>query len=240
MSTRLSNPYIVGTPLSGEHGFYGRKDTLRFVLDTLAVETQNVIVLYGQRRIGKTSLLHQLIKRDDERFHAVLFDLQGKGREGLAAMLVDLATTIARSLSLIAPDPATFDSDPNSFRDDFLPQIYAELGKKRLLLLFDEFDVLGDEPSSPDNQADDDLLAFLQKLIAEEQSLAYVFVIGRRIDELPLHYRSLFKQAIFRRLSIMQPQETVQLITRPAAGVLDYAPDAIKAIVSLTSGHPKT
>jgi tetratricopeptide (TPR) repeat protein len=238
MTTRLSNPYVVGTPLSGGHGFYGREDVLQFVLDTLEVPTQNVVVLFGQRRIGKTSLLHQIIARGSEQFHGVIFDLQGKGRLELPAILAELTLAVARSLKWTAPSAASFASDPAYFQDIFLPRVLDKLGPKRLLLLLDEFDVLSDEPSSPDNKASDDLLAYLKDLIGREPRLAYVFVIGRRVDEMPLHYRSLFKQAVFRRLSVMQRGEAMQLISRPAAGVLDYTSEAIDTIFSLTSGHP--
>lgn len=57
------NPYVIGVPLTGEVGFYGRRAVFTFVEDTLDTEYQNVMVLYGQRRVGKTSLLHQLVRQ---------------------------------------------------------------------------------------------------------------------------------------------------------------------------------
>ncbi|HLF28380.1 MAG TPA: tetratricopeptide repeat protein [Anaerolineae bacterium] len=239
MNTRLANPYVVGAPLSGSQGFYGREEVFRFVRETFAVPAQNVIVLYGQRRIGKTSLLHQLVARMGDEFHVVLFDFQGKGQHDLPALLYDLSTTIARSLTLRAPAPdfAAFNSDPNFFRQTFLPGLYAALASKRLLILFDEFDVIGDEPSS-DDLAGNQLLEYLQKWLAQDPRVACVFVIGRRLDELPLHYRALFKQAVFRRLSVLPRHEAVDLIMRPADGVLDYTPGALEAILDLTAGHP--
>ena len=238
MNTRLANPYVVGAPLSGGQGFYGREDVFQFVHDTFRIPTQNVIVLYGQRRIGKTSLMHQLIARMGDDFHTVLFDLQGKGQHNLATLLNDLSAAIARSLKLPAPDPSAFASNRDVFRETFLPEVYAALATKRLLILFDEFDVLGDEPSSSDDLASNHLFGYLQNLIAHDPRLACIFVIGRRIDELPIHYRALFKQAAFRRLSLLQRHEAVELIARPAAGALDYSPEAIDAILDLTAGHP--
>ncbi len=238
MYTRLANPYVVGAPLSGGQGFYGREDVFQFVRDTFGVPTQNVIVLYGQRRIGKTSLLHQLVTRIGDGFHAVLFDLQGKGQHDLPALLSGLSAVIARSLKLPAPDPSAFASNRDAFRETFLPEVYSALGSRRLLILFDEFDVLGDEPSSSDDLSSDQLFGYLQNLIAHEPRLACIFVIGRRVDELPVHYRALFKQAVFRRLSVLQRHEAVELIVRPAAGALDYSPQAIDAILDLTAGHP--
>lgn len=238
MNTRLANPYVVGAPLSGSQGFYGREEVFRFVNETLAVPVQNVIVLYGQRRIGKTSLLHQLVKRMEGNFHAVLFDLQGKGQHDLPALLRDLSEVIARSLKLPAPDLVNLAADRDRFRESFLPQVYAALGGRRLLVLFDEFDVLGDEPSSSDDLSGNHLFEYLRTWLAQDPRLACIFVIGRRLDELPIHYRSLFKQAVFRRLSVLPRFEAIELIARPAAGAIDFSSEAIDAILDLTTGHP--
>lgn len=238
MDTRLANPYVVGSPLSGSQGFYGREDVFQFVQETFAVPAQNVIVLYGQRRIGKTSLLHQLVARTGDGFHAVIFDLQGKGQHELPALLSDLSATIARSLKLPVPDPAIFATGRDALGETFLPEVYAALGGKRLLILFDEFDVLSDEPSSSDDLAGMQFFGYLQNWIAREPRLACVFVVGRRLDELPIHYRALFKQAVYRRLSLLPRHEAAALIAHPAAGALDYSPGSIDAILDLTAGHP--
>lgn len=43
--------------------FVGRDDILREVLRVLRQPEQNAITLYGQRRIGKTSVLQSLFER---------------------------------------------------------------------------------------------------------------------------------------------------------------------------------
>ncbi len=47
------NPYVIGVPLTGDAGFYGRRDMFDFVADVLGAKHQNVVVFYGQRRVGK-------------------------------------------------------------------------------------------------------------------------------------------------------------------------------------------
>jgi AAA+ ATPase superfamily predicted ATPase len=54
------NPYVAGNPVSDSSAFIGRADVLREVLRVLRRPQDNAIVLYGQRRIGKTSLLQHL------------------------------------------------------------------------------------------------------------------------------------------------------------------------------------
>jgi predicted AAA+ superfamily ATPase len=57
------NPYIAGNPVSGGEAFIGRADVLREVLRVVRSPDENALVLYGQRRIGKTSVLQELAAR---------------------------------------------------------------------------------------------------------------------------------------------------------------------------------
>jgi hypothetical protein len=57
----IPNPYVVGTPLrAGSPLFFGREDVMTFLLDHLTAAHRNNLVLIGQRRTGKSSLLKQL------------------------------------------------------------------------------------------------------------------------------------------------------------------------------------
>ena len=70
------NPYSASRPVGGRVGFYGRQDELRRVERTLNDPNQNCLVIYGQRRIGRTSILLQLERRlDRKRFHPVYYSL---------------------------------------------------------------------------------------------------------------------------------------------------------------------
>ncbi|NIO67758.1 MAG: ATP-binding protein, partial [Anaerolineae bacterium] len=99
---RILNPYIIGGPVSGPN-FYGRRDIFRSVQDTFSSPHQNVVVLWGQRRMGKTSVLHELSSRLPPEFHPIYFDLQDKAQQKLNEVLYDLAREIAGSLNLDSP-----------------------------------------------------------------------------------------------------------------------------------------
>jgi tetratricopeptide (TPR) repeat protein len=236
MNERHPNPYVVGTPLTGPYGFFGREEIIQLVRETFSLPRQNVIVLYGQRRTGKTSLLHQLKNNLSDAFRSAIFDLQGRAKHSLTRVLYDLAQAIARSIDFPAPSEAQL-ARSDYFQAGFLPKVFDQLGNTRLLLLFDEFDVLGDEPLETE-AASETLFPYLQTLIAQEPRLGFVFVVGRRVDQLPIHYRSIFKQAVFQKLSYLQRDEAIQLISQPAAGILNYQPAATDAILDLTAGHP--
>jgi len=59
------NPYVVGRPLTGASAalFVGREDVFAWLAENLAAGgPPNALLLYGERRIGKTSTLYQLVE----------------------------------------------------------------------------------------------------------------------------------------------------------------------------------
>ena len=65
----IINPYIAGNPVTGPEMFFGREDVFQFLRQTLMGQHRdNVIVLYGQRRTGKTSVLYQMRSHLDPRY----------------------------------------------------------------------------------------------------------------------------------------------------------------------------
>jgi photosystem II stability/assembly factor-like uncharacterized protein/tetratricopeptide (TPR) repeat protein len=231
------NPYIMGPPVTGT-AFYGRQEVFRFVRETLATPQQNVVVLYGQRRIGKTSILLQLPDHlPPDAFYSIYFDLQGKEALNLSEVLYGLAVEIAKELPFPSPRWADF-SDTDYFQSRFLPAVREKLGDKRLVLLFDEFDVLGQEEASPSDVAAITFFPYLQEMVTNVPFLAFAFVVGRRIDELPTRFRAIFKRARSMRISVLSRENANKLITSPAKGQLEYPPEALDAILGLTSGHP--
>ena len=56
-----TSPYIAGPPVKSREMFYGRKSVFDWIRENLSGTFQdNVLVLYGERRTGKTSVLYQM------------------------------------------------------------------------------------------------------------------------------------------------------------------------------------
>ena len=93
-----NNPYVIGTPIADRQLFFGREVLLQFIDDNLRQGTK-MILLYGQRRIGKSSVLAQIPAFIDfDRFCCVSFDLQNQGNRPLGQVLHSLATAIVEQL----------------------------------------------------------------------------------------------------------------------------------------------
>jgi tetratricopeptide (TPR) repeat protein len=229
---------VAGNPVGNSPAFVGRADVLREVLRVLRRPQDNAIVLYGQRRIGKTSILQHLaaVLPQEGPYRAVYFDLQDKAAWPLGRVLQDLARTIANVLGQsdpdLGPDPET------AFRQEWLPVVLGDLPEGySLVLLFDEFDVLAAPQAE---QAAAAFFPYLRDLLASDpQRLQFVFVIGRNVDDLTNIALSLFKGTPARRVSLLSRKDTVDLMRfSEANGTLRWSDGAVERVWQLTCGHP--
>ncbi|MEY3302951.1 MAG: hypothetical protein RLZZ139_1324, partial [Cyanobacteriota bacterium] len=56
INTPISNPYIIGDPVLGNH-FIGREKIIRQLKELWIIDTSpQSVLLYGHRRMGKTSI----------------------------------------------------------------------------------------------------------------------------------------------------------------------------------------
>lgn len=238
-------PYVTGTPLRTSDMFVGRGDVLQFIREHLLGAYQNnVIVLHGQRRTGKTSILYQLQRNLLDSHVCVLVDMQGKAARGLVDFLYSLADDITYTLGefdieLDLPDREAFEESPEFFfRARFLREATQTLGQRNLLLMFDEFEELQARVEA--SKLEPDIFPYLRNLMQHEQSVDFVFAGTHKLEELAAEYWSiLFNIATYKRISFLTEEEVSQLITAPvAASGLSYDPLALRRIYSVTAGQP--
>ncbi|HHS97224.1 MAG TPA: tetratricopeptide repeat protein [Chloroflexi bacterium] len=239
---RPVNPYVAGAPLRSREGFFGRRDVLAWVERELRNPTTNALVLTGPRRIGKTSILLQLQRAlPADAFLPVYFDLQDQAARPLAQVLADLADVVAERVGLEAPSPDAFDDQGRFFRDVFLPQVYAALGPRRLVVLLDEFDVLDREETAPlpETAAVRALFPFLRRMIAEDPRTAFLFAVGRRPEDLSLDFLATFKTSLVREVWVLDRESAEELVRQAERnGTLRFTDRAVVRILGLTNCHP--
>ena len=131
MGTRyIRNPYVIGSPINDERNFFGRESLFRFIEDNL-YQGVKVILLHGQRRIGKSSVLRQIpnFVGNDE-FVFILFDLQHRSQSHFSDILHDLAKEIIEQLQIEPnkiklPTLEEINSDTRIFAQRFLSKIFV-------------------------------------------------------------------------------------------------------------------
>lgn len=233
------NPYIIGRPITEPERFFGRDRLFEFITDNL-VQGSQVILLHGQRRIGKSSVLAQIPRSIDlPRFAFVLLSLEGDSRKPIGEVTYELARdTVQQFDGLIdrisLPTRQEFERDPGLFLHQFIPDLRHALDVENIVLLLDEFDTLY---SVEVDDAANGLFHFLQSGVYHYPHLYIIPVVGRQLDDLPIML-SLFREAPNQEVGLLDRQSAEQLITVPAKGVLEYDLDAIDAILELSAGHP--
>lgn len=232
-----SNPYIAGNPVRGQSHFIGRSDILRDVLGLLRNPNANAIALYGQRRIGKTSILFQLEQQLAEtgKYLPVYFDLHDKADLTLAEILYRLAGQIARYVDMYPLHRDKFDAEGGYFHNEFLP-IAVKKTNKNLILLFDEFDVL-DRPYK--GQVGATFLPYLRKWMARTYQVHFVLAMGRRPEDLSARMLNAFKQVPARHVSLMDLPESLAIVRQSEHNnTLRWTEAGINRVCYWTQGHP--
>ncbi|NEO95978.1 MAG: AAA family ATPase, partial [Moorea sp. SIO3G5] len=243
MINNYPNPYICGDIINQPEKFFGRESLFQFIEDNLRQRVK-VILLHGQRRIGKSSVLVQIPKKvAQDQFVFVNFDFEGHINKSLSYILHDLAQDISDELGnhfnldlddINPPSEEDLKNDEAIFSNQFLPKVDQVLKGKNLVLLLDEFDVLSDD-NNP--SAERKIFPYVDELIQNHNNLFVIPVVGRNLDDLPTLLK-VFGSPPYQEIGFLDEVSTRRLITQPAEGVLTYEPNAITEIYKLSAGHP--
>jgi tetratricopeptide (TPR) repeat protein len=240
---RRFNPYAAGAPIFDEKMFFGREELLRRILQTIP---NNSIALYGERRIGKTSLQHQLRKRlealDDPtyRFFPVYIDLEGTPQEKFFSTLGhEICETLkplldGRSPGAEVPQDGTYDYQA-LVRDvrKVLEALRAQTPKKvKLALLLDEVDELNEY----DPRINQRLRSLFMKSFAEEL-VAVVSGVGikKTWEREGSPWFNFFEEI---PVEPFRDSHAKELIESPVRGVFEFEDGAVEAILERAERKP--
>jgi len=225
------NPYVIGNSVGNSSAFVGRDDVLRDVLSVVRHDDQNAIVLFGQRRIGKTSVLRELEARLSKEGDClpVFFDLQDHAKQSLGQVLQTLANKISERLPNINSNLA---SPPEQNFQTWLAKISPE---KKLVMLLDEFDAMASS-----QQQTTKFFTYLRDLLEnlDKKRINFVLAVGRNATDLNEIAGSLFKSILSKRVSLLKYEDTVKVIHLAKENNLRWSKEAVKHAWQKTNGHP--
>lgn len=242
----IPNPYVAGAPLeTGSPLFFGREDLFGFIEENLSAAHRNNLVLIGQRRTGKSSLLKQLPIRLDDRYVPVYLDGQSIALDpGLPAFFSNIAVEIDfalqdRGFAIAIPDIQEFSDRPaHTFEHIYLRLVRAAIGDRHLVLLLDEFEEL--ESAAKSGKLDASVFGFLRHLSQHESRLSMIFCGTHRMEELAADYWSiLFNISLYKHVGFLEFDEAARLIQEPVADYGMFYDDlALDKMLRVTAGHP--
>ncbi len=247
---RLDNPYIVGAPVPPDK-FYGRRQMIGAIL--AAIKAKNHVAIYGERRIGKTSLLHQLEhllklehlsrKKVDAIFFPLFIQMQMLSEDDFFGALIDeaLKSTPISVKETLPPLVRRTSSQPykglHLLQD--LEMIIPAWNKKaakpvQLVFLLDE----GERLNEFSEETQMRLRGLLQKpLINQHVRLVWSGVgIDRTWYSDTSPWFNLFKDEF--HVDSLRPEDARRLILEPVAGVYDYEQEAVAKIQELSLNKP--
>ncbi len=217
-----------GTPVY----FVGRTDLLRELYSLWGQpEAKPAVVLMGQRRIGKTSLLHKIENSSNASSLIPIFvDIQGCASE--YEFLCTMSKKMAQSLNEIVPklEPA----EPYMDFKNFLLNLTSKLGERYFLLMLDEADLIFGRNWSDLTQD------FLRSLMQDPSYPVLLLICGTHMLKDVIRDRKsiLFNTAIIRRIGYMTEEESKELLQVPAKDILKFDPWTLTTAYRLSRGHP--
>ena len=244
----IPSPYIVGQPITRHQEiFVGRADASARIEALLRHDDQPPLLLYGQRRMGKTSLLFNLRWMLPNRIVPLVVDLQGPVAQSSdhAGFLYNLAKGIVQSAARqsLLVEPLTREAvsiDPFTGFDDWLDGVEAALvaqGRETILLALDEFESL-DAAMTAGRLREDAVLGLLRHIIQYRPRFKLIFAGSHTLQEFA-HWSSYLINVETIHLSYLREGEAVQLIKRPVKDFsLMYQPEALRRVLGLTHAHP--
>jgi len=234
------NPYIVGNPVRTPDMFFGRAEDFQFIKTKLEGQRQGcVVLLCGERRAGKTSILYQILNRRlGPDLLPVFLDMQELVVQDDREFVRALATRVGRSLDeQLTPAVSSLASNIDNYLKltSFFDQVMGEIGHSRLLLLFDEYELIGEKVR--DGRLSAEVGDYLNSMLEKHARLNMVFTGSRPLDADPTFHRLLGK-SFYREISFLAMPDAVKLICSPLEGKVSFESQAISDLLLLTRGHP--
>ena len=227
-------PYAIN-PIRKQKDLFGRDSILSDL--ELHVSNETSTFLWGQKRVGKTSVLQVLAANLGERDDVACIVL----RMGELASLHEgqLGHTVANRL-VRALEWAREVPSEDEFRAGlgrlvpYVEELARESGRK-MLVIIDEFDDLN--PAFYLGERGKQFVKALRSL--SEVGLTFMFVGSERMDSIYRSHSADLNKWVNCSLDRIEVEADCKaLITQPVAGKIEYEPDAVARIVEHCRGNP--
>lgn len=245
----IPNPYICGMPLSEGQSllFVGRSEIIERINQMLMQDKCPPLLLFGQRRMGKTSLLLNLSHFLTSSIIPCFVDCQGlagyQNSEELVPEFVELVRQSALRFRNVELPAFKGQSSSNGSLYQMLNQWVAateaqlESRQQTLLLAMDEFESL-EAIMNADLKLAKIYLGFARHTVQHHPRFKILLAGTHLPEEMPL-WRDFLINARVLKIDYLTRSETLQLIEQPVKPFpLTYAPEVSQAIYKLTRGHP--
>jgi hypothetical protein len=238
----IENPYIAGPPVTGNL-FVGREDILT-TIEELWLKPGQVesVVLFGHRRMGKTSILRNLADRFTPTTKIINFNIQTLGTLTTPQLILALAQTIYDDLpthiQIPEPTQADFPTPESDFRHWLKKLETHRQPDDRFIIAIDEFELI--EQGIKAGRLSPSLIGHWRGILNDFPWIIFAFAGLHTLQEMTQDYwNPLFGSVRKIPVTYLTQAAATRLITNPSEDFpIDYDADAIAQIYSLTNGQP--
>lgn len=246
------NPYVVGRPLTGatESLYVGREDVFAWAFENLAAAGRpNPLLLFGERRIGKTSTLYQIVHGErgrslreggPRRLLPAYIDLQRLAGSRTDEWLRRLSRDVYRQIAVFGlshrlPEGRAGSDSAYAVAERMLDYLEQSLpGDDCVLLAVDELEQL--RAGIDVGALDEALLPWLRSQVQHRERL--IFVFSGSYGLLDSFWRPMLDLTARIELGPLNHEAAVSLMRAPSAGVLTWDDEAMERIWRATEGRP--
>ncbi|MBU7038127.1 MAG: ATP-binding protein [Theionarchaea archaeon] len=236
----MENPYITRTPVKDPEGFYGREGIMKRIFEDTARKQMQSHCIIGERRIGKTSLLNQLLTRDvkkkyiDANIESFVFvgtDVTLFPNAPPAAFFDEWAKAVSKTSGTVLTEPGYM-----NFRT-FVRDV-TETGLK-IIILLDEF-----EATASNKNIDRGFFEFIRAL-TQNYDISFILFSRTPLQHLLREekFRSTFSSPFFNALNIsylkfLEESEAKRLVIEPSRRAGVDLVDHVDFILEQAYYHP--
>lgn len=234
------NPYVFSEPLSAEKLTISRKRE-KTLLDT-AWQPGNFqpVLLYGQRHIGKTSIVFSMRAASQNKYIVLYINLKHLGIDvSVSKLFTAICKEIEYSTLSNSVDYLELVQSPYITFTGYTRHVCEELGATSpLVIVLDEIDHF--ETVSNAYNTQNNTLKFLWETSQTIPNLGFVFITSKTPLEIYKQYSNPFGTGLSPiQVGCITKDETYSLLQEPTDTFLPYYLDeTIAQIYTMTSGHP--
>lgn len=241
LRAKLRFAFTPSQPVADRRQLAGRQDVLKTIIQSIEDQRLHVI-LYGERGIGKTSLLHVLTQTAADARYIVIYSSCGAN-----STFDDTFRAVAAEIPLLFHSgfsPTGSEAEKGSTLADLLPDeplsprkfgdLCAKLTGTRVLIILDEFD----RALSGSFRRD---IAEVIKNLSDRLGRVQLVLAGVAADltELVEHIPSIRRNIFALRIPKMSEAEVSQIVANgERESNLNFAPQATAFVVEVARGSP--
>ena len=243
------NPFVFGNPVDERNSslFVGRLDVIRQIEESiLGSQYSPTLLLYGPRRMGKTSILKQLPRLLGADFVPAMLDCQHPKVAGAEASAQSLLMFLSVSLSNalrqrhINVPPLTFEElgpQPYANFDVWLDHVENAMPlPMRALLCLDEYERL---QRAFNAGWGGDFLDALRHILQHRQRFVVLFAGSHSFFEMGPDWTDRFISTRRVRVSFLKLNDVPSLLLKPIPEFdLNYCSGVIEKLIVATNGQP--